>query len=146
MLVDVYHYWGLCHTTWQWFISVCLIRWYVAIHFEKALQKKKSKYVKLGTRPGSLTHFENKNQSWLNLYGGWFVPFRYFLISWRGRKDEGEKTQNCVFLSILLRHEITKRRKFASFRLHFEITPGNIASFRYFVAKSKSANLRLFVI
>ena len=49
------------------------------------------------------------------------VDLRHFVISWRRRKDEGKKTQNCVFFtsprnneiaSFRLRLEITKRRKF----------------------------------
>ena len=86
-------------------------------------------------------------------YGGWFVSFRYFVIAWRRRKDEGEKTQNCVFSTSPrnkgLRSEITKRQKtqtciFSSFRLCHKITKRRkFSSFRYFVAKSKSA--RYFV-
>ena len=65
-------------------------------------------------------------------YGGWFVPFRYFVLSLRNndklryfglsRKDE--------FCGFFFRYfgERSKRRNFASFRFFV---------YRYFVAKSK---------
>ena len=77
-----------------------------------------------------MTHCLKKKLKKNHLYGGWFVPFRLFVISWRRRKDtklhlfvfstlprNNEKTQICVFSASPRNNEKTKRRKISEYLL-----------------------------
>ena len=110
---------------WLWYFFQCICRQYYYLlpsrykSFLLFLLRKRHHFV----APLFISRCE-ENFICPVLFGGWFVPFRYFVA--RG-KEEGEKTQNCVFLTSPQNNE---KKQICVFSTSPEIT--------------KNAKLRLF--